>query len=542
MSHVMAGEAATQILKDWNVDHIYGMPGDSINEFVEYLRQEKNEIDFIQVRHEEVGALAASAYAKLTGNIGACLSIGGPGAIHLLNGLYDAKADGAPVLVLAGQVPTTEIGMDAFQEVDLTRLFDDVAVFNQRVPTPDSFPKLLNQAIRSAYTYNGVAVLVLPDNITSHMVKEETEQTSSIYSVPMSRPADSDVKRAVTSIENATRPVILAGNGTKKARQELEKFAEKIKAPIIFTLPSKGVLADTHPYNLGQLGDLGTKPAYHAVQDADILIMIGTSYPYRDYLPESTPAIQIDNNPDVIGKRYPVHIGLAGDTGETLTLLLEEIQTNSNSEFLNHSQREKMKWDRHLEEVVNNSKEPLKAPYVISQLSQVIEDHATVSVDVGNVTVWMARYFPFTHHKFVISSWMATMGCGLPGAIAGKLAYPDRQSIAVCGDGGFSMIMHDFLTALKYELPIMVVILNNSQIAMITSEQEEAGNPSYETNLENMDFALFAEACGGVGYRVDHYKEVSSVFEKASKEVKPVIVDVRIKDEKAQPGHTHQYE
>ncbi|MBG9471691.1 pyruvate oxidase [Priestia megaterium] len=536
MIKTTAGKAAMSVLKEWNIDHIFGMPGDSINHFMDNLRSEKDEIEFIQVRHEEVGALAASSYAKITGKIGVCLSIGGPGAIHLLNGLYDAKADGAPVLVLAGQVPRAKLGNESFQEVNLERVFDDVSVFNHRVDSPESFPHLLQQAIRTAYAKKGVAVLVIPDDIPSSTIKIDEKTPIANVSKTISHSDPEDIAKALLAIKYAKKPVILAGTGAKHAKLELAQFAEKIAAPVIFTLPAKGILPDHHPYNLGQLGQLGTKPAYEAMEETDLLIMIGTSYPYREFLPDGAEAIQLDSDATQIGRRYPVSIGLVGDSKTTLSQLTHNLDYQENRRFLEECQVNMENWWKHVEKEENEVSTPIKPQQVIPKLQKIVDDDAIVSVDVGNVTVWMARHFRMTNQKFVISSWLATMGCGLPAAIAGKLAHPEKQSVAVCGDGGFTMVMQDFVTAVKYKLPIVVVVLNNSEIGMIKYEQAIQGHLDYQTQLGEMNFAKFAESCGGIGYRVEKHEELETAFEKAALATVPVVIDVVVADEPPLPG------
>ncbi|MBN8192154.1 pyruvate oxidase [Bacillus sp. NTK074B] len=536
MGHKLAGQLAADIMEQWKIKHVFGLPGDSINHFVDVLRSEEEEIEFIQVRHEEVGALAASSYAKLTGNIGVCLSIGGPGAIHLLNGLYDAKADGAPVLVLAGQVATEELGMDSFQEIHLDRVFADVSVYCERVSSPESLPDLMNQAIRTAYAKKGVSVLIIPDDIPGQKIKDGVKDTSSIPARSIPAPLEQDVKTGLDYLHTSKRPVILAGTGSKHAARELERFAKKIAAPVIFTLPAKGIFPDKHPHNLGQLGQIGTKPAYEAMEEADLLIMIGTSFPYRDFLPDDTPAVQIDADPTQIGKRYPVSVGIVGDSNLVLKQWNQHLPDKEDRTFLEECQTNMKNWWKHVEKDEVEVTAPIKPPQVIAALQRIADDDAILSVDVGNVTVWTARHFKMTNQKMIVSSWMATMGCGLPGAIASGIAEPDRQAIAVCGDGGFTMVMHDFVTAVKYKLPIIVVIMNNRKIGMIKYEQESIGHLEYETDLQDIDFAQFAKACGGEGYRVIKHEDLQPAFDMAAKSNKPVIIDCVIEDQPPLPG------
>ncbi|UOY87914.1 pyruvate oxidase [Bacillus glycinifermentans] len=536
MANKTAGKIAAELLEEWNIDHIYGMPGDSINEFINELRHERNSLRFIQVRHEETAALAASAEAKLTGKIGVCLSIAGPGAVHLLNGLYDAKADGVPVLAIAGQVASSQIGRDAFQEIGLERMFEDVSVFNQQVHSAEALPDLLNQAIRAAYSQKGVAVLTVSDDLFAEKIKRKPAYTSALYIEGGLHPKKSQLLQCAQLINEAKKPVILAGRGMKTAKEELLEFADKAAAPIVITLPAKGAVPDRHPHVLGNLGHIGTKPAYEAMEECDLLIMLATSFPYREYLPEDTPAIQLDNDPAKIGKRYPVTAGLVCDAKTGLAELTKTIERKANRSFLESCTDHMKKWRYHVEKDEQRATSPLKPQQVIARLQDAAADDAVLSVDVGNVTVWMARHFDMTNQDFIISSWLGTMGCGLPGAIAAKLSYPERQVVAVCGDGGFSMSMHDFPTAVKYGLPIVVVILNNQNLGMIQYEQQEKGHIEYATKLENVDYAVFAEACGGKGFSVKKHEELIPALKNAFALQKPAVIDVAIEDEPPLPG------
>lgn len=531
-----AAEAVIDIMKDWDIDHVYGYPGDSVNNLVEALRKHKEEIDFIHVRHEEVGALAAAAGAKLTGKVGVCLSIGGPGAIHMLNGMYDAKADGAPLVVITGQISHDLVGTENFQEVNLERLFDDVAVFNRRVTSGKQMRPLLEQAFKDAYANNGVAVLTVPDDVFKETV-ESPKLRNSTYTAPQFVPNENDLNTAADMIAKAKKPVILAGKGAFPAQEQLVPFAEKIGAPIIVTLRGKGVIPDKHPYNLGNLGQIGTKPAYEAMEDTDLLIMIGTSYPYREFLPKKGPAIQIDNDPTQIGKRYPVDIGLVASSEQVLTWFNNHLDNKENHRFLKSSQENMSNWWKHLEEISSaKNREHMQGPTVISHLQDYVDDDAILAVDVGNVTTWTARFFQMTQQKFVISATLATMGSGLPGAIAAKINEPDKQVVAICGDGGFSMVMQDFMTAVQYDLPMTVVIMNNKKIGMIQFEQEELGNIPYQIALKDMDYAAFAKACDGEGYRVNNETELIEALKAAKTSKKPTIIDAVIEERAPLPG------
>lgn len=527
----------TDQLIQWGINHIYGMPGNSINELIDDLRKRQDEINFIQIRHEEVGALAASSYAKLTGKLGVCLSIGGPGAVHLLNGLYDAKKDSVPVLAIVGQVPTDMVGTDAHQEINLERMFDGVAVYNRRAESAQHLPDMLNMAIREAYTQKGVAVLIVPDDLFAVKLKEDDNRiTNRTLAHPTITPAQESVERAVGLLNNAKKPVILAGKGANNARSELIAFAEKIKAPVVLSLLGKGTIPDYHELNLGQHGQIGTKPAFEAIMETDLLLLIGTSFPYRDYLPDHVNAIQIEIMQDKVGKIYPITEGLCGDVKHILPRLTSLVTESLSTDFLNKYQEKMKRWHVHMQEEKKKTVNPLHGPQVMYALEQHVDKDAVISCDVGNVTVWTTRFFPFTNQQFIISGGLASMGCGLPGAIAAQVAYPKKQVVAICGDGGFSMVMHDFITAVKYDLPIKIVVLNNSMIGMIKYEQQEMGHLNYETNLGAVDFAAFAKACGGDGYRIERNEDIATIMKQAFLSTKPTIIDVVIEDQAPLPG------
>ncbi|MGM8364420.1 pyruvate oxidase [Virgibacillus sp. W0181] len=530
------GEIVTDLLTKWDIDRIYGMPGDSINELVNDLRKQKEDIDFIQIRHEEVGALAASAYGKLTGKIGVCLSIAGPGAIHLLNGLYDAKQDGAPVLALVGQVSSNQVGTDAFQEVNLEQMFADVSVFNHRVEAAEQLPDLLNKAIRTAYAQNGVSVLIVPDDLFAVEQHYDNPLTSPIYEKPAIFPEHDSLTKAVDLINEAKKPVILAGRGAKHSRQELLSFATHIQAPIVLSLLGKGTISDDHVLNLGQHGQIGTKPAYEAIMDTDLLLMIGTSFPYPSFLPKNVKSIQMEIDPQKIGSFYPVTMGLCGDVKMILPELTSLVDVKTDGKFLDKYKGKMKKWHKQMKKDKKETSNPIQAPQLLYGLEKVVDKHAVISCDVGNVTVWTVRYFPFTNQDFVVSGRLATMGAGLPGAIAAQLAYPNKQVVAFCGDGGFSMVMQDMATAKKYNLPIKVIVFNNSAIAMIKYEQQEMGHLDYETELEGVNFAKLAEGFGVEGFRIERQEDLHASLQQAFSSNKPSIIDVAIDDKAPLPG------
>ncbi|MBF0840112.1 MULTISPECIES: pyruvate oxidase [Mammaliicoccus] len=530
MAKIKANAALVQVLKNWQIDHVYGIPGDSIDKVVDALKTEEEAIKFYHVRHEEVAALSASSYAKLTGKIAVALSIGGPGAIHLLNGMYDAKMDNVPMLVLAGQTDSDKLGTKFFQEVDLPALFEDVAVYNKQIESAENIHETVNEAIKTAYAKKGVAVLTIPSDILSGKIEDKVPRETYEFQNSVKYAEESEVRKAAELINNSEKPVVLTGVGAKDAKDELLDFIDHIDAPGVITLPAKGIIPDKHPNFMGNLGKIGTKPAFEATKDADLLILVGTNYPYVDYLPDKDiPCIQIDIKPSVIGNRFNVDVGLVGDTKNVLDSLTKESKKVNDRKFLKACQENMRTWNKWLEEDRTDDSMPIRPERLMAEIEKIATKDTVYSVDVGTSTVWSTRYLQLDHNnQFITSSWLGTMGCALPGAIASKIANPDKQAIAITGDGGLSMVMQDFVTAVLYKLPIIVVVLNNQELSFIKYEQQAAGELEYAIELGDIDFARFADSCGGIGYNVSDVEDIAPTLEKAKRADKPVIVNVRV--------------
>lgn len=521
-------EVLWDTLVEHGVEQVFGIPGDSIDPLLDSLRSDRR-IRFIQVRHEEAGAFMASAYAKKTGRLGVCMGTAGPGAIHLLNGLYDAKMDHAPVLALTGQVGLPYIGSDYFQEVDLIHLFEDVAVYDYQVADPRQVALMVGQACRTALAKRGVAHLSFPFEVPNERVHGPLMRYTVVNRAMDTVPTTDLIAEAVKRINGAKRPVILAGKGARNARAALLALAERGAIPVVNTLPGKGVIADEHPLALGGLGLLGAKPAHSAMEHTDLCILVGTSYPYLEFLPKDAQIIQIDWEASQIGKRCPVDIGLVGSAEPTLTLLAESIDPRTDTQWADHLHAERMHWFEWIDNEAlahSRSGRGIHPQWVADRLSNVVDGDANIAVDVGNSLVWMARNFRIRDHGWLVSSWLGSMGFGMPAAIAAKIAEPEKQSIAAVGDGGFAMLMADFVTAIKYQVPIVVVVFNNSRLGMIKFEQEVHGMPEFGTELWNPDFAMFAEACGGKGVRVEHAEEVESALRDALASGVATVVDI----------------
>ena len=526
-------DALIDILSEYGVRYIFGIPGDAINDLLESIRKQ-DKIKFIHVMHEEAGAFAASAQAKLTGELAVCVGTAGPGAIHLLNGLYDAKMDQAPVLAITGQVETSLLGTSYQQEVNLLSLFSDVTIFNQAVLNPDQMPELAILACQAALAKNGVAHLNIPGNVAKEKVSDFKKKKQVIDHSARSIPVRDDIQSAAGLINKSQKPCILAGIGAKGAVKELVQLAETIKAPIIKALRGKDILPDDHPLTLGGIGALGTEPSYQAMKDCDLLVMVGSDFPFSEYYPDAEiPMIQIDRDSHHIGRRHVVSNPLAGDARLTLLELLPHLSPASDSAFLEKCQEDMKRWVKKQDEQELSDDYPIHPQALAHILSKLAEEDAVICCDTGAVTVWAARNFSIKgSQRFILSGDLASMAFALPAAIGTQLLYPKKQVIALCGDGGFAMLMCDFATAVKYKLPVKIFIFNNGKLGLIQMEQEaRAGNPEFQTDLHNPDYSAFAEICGGKGYTITEYKELAPVIAEALKSDQPCIVNVFVNPE-----------
>jgi pyruvate dehydrogenase (quinone) len=553
--NMRTADIVAEELLGWKVDTIFGLPGDGINGFIEALRRRQDKIKFILVRHEESAAFMACAYAKYTGKLGACVATSGPGAIHLLNGLYDAKSDSTPVIAITGTVYSDLIGSGYQQDVNLLQLFSDVTVYNNMIIAPEQAEMLVDTACRAALSQRGVGHLTIPIDIQEkklpgkYSMHKVPGHTSDIFNGITTIPDHQLIQQAADIINSGNKVVILVGQGALNAGDEVIEVAKKIGAPVAKALLGKAVIPDDHPNSIGGIGLLGTDPTVDAMNEADTLLMIGTSFPYIDYLPKPGQArgIQIDIKPEKIGLRYPVEVGLVGDSKRILLALIPLLQNKEEQQsqadgFFKSKQEAMKKWKEKLNDQTrshsvndtdndNNNKLLIKPQYIASAVSDELDDNAIISVDSGTNTVWAARFINIRKGmKFSLSGTLASMGCGLPYALAAQIAYPERQCVAFVGDGGFMMLMADFATAVQYNLPIKVIILKNNTHGMIRWEQMGfLGNPEFGVTFSPIDFAKFAEDCGGKGYVIKEASEVKSTIRQAMKErSKPTIIEAHI--------------
>ena len=568
--NMRTADIIAEALLDWNVDIIFGLPGDGINGFMEALRTRQDKIRFILVRHEESAAFMACAYAKYTGKLGACVATSGPGAIHLLNGLYDAKLDNTPVIAITGSTYSDLMGSSYQQDVNLLQLFSDVSVYNNIITTPEQAEMAVDIACRTAFAQRGVSHLTIPIDIQERKLQGKYSRhkvpghTSDAFVAAGNVLPDRQLlEHAADIINSGNRIVILVGQGALNAGQEVISVAEKIEGPVVKALLGKAVIPDNHPNSIGGIGMLGTEPATDAMSEADTLLMIGTSFPYIEYLPKPGQArgVQIDIKAERIGLRYPVEVGLVGDSKRVLSALLPLLRdrrtnaggSNNNNNNNNHQQylkeeeqqqqhkflrskQQSMKeWiellDRQSKQI--DKKKPIKPQTIASAVSEELQDNAIISVDSGTNTIWAARFLNIREGmKFSVSGTLASMACGLPYAIAAQLAYPERQCIAFVGDGGFAMLMSEFATAVQYNLPIKVIILKNNTLGMIRWEQMAfLGNPEFGVEFSPIDFAKIAEACGGIGYTIKEPDDVKPIMKKATSDNttrKPTIIEAYV--------------
>ncbi len=530
-----ASDVLIERLLAWGVDTIFGLPGDGINGVMEALRKAKDKIRFIHVRHEESAAFMACAYAKFTGRLGVCLATSGPGGIHLLNGLYDAKLDQQPVLAITGMQFNDVTGTFQQQDVELDKLFIDVACYNNRVMSGAHMESVADLAIRSAIEKRSVSHITIPIDVQQQPAKAEKSQrniahhSSSVYAISGNTPPAQDLEAAAKVLNDGKRIVILAGQGALHATDELLQLAELLGAPIVKPLLGKGCVPDDSPYTTGGVGLLGTAPSEEALEECDTLLMIGTSYPYIEYLPKpgKCRCLQIDANAQRIGLRTPVEVGLVGDSKKTIQMLLPLLVRNDHRRFLEKAQKGMKSWNALIEKEGTSTAMPMKPQVVGWELSKRTQENAIVVSDSGtNTTVW-ARYMQAKKGQMhSCSGNLATMACGLPYAIAAQIAYPDRQVIGVVGDGGFTMLMGEIITAVAYKLPIKIVIIKNNTLGQIKWEQMVfQGNPEYQCDLLPIDFVALAQSVGASGVRIDDPKTAGAKFDEALSMPGPVIIE-----------------
>lgn len=539
--------AALRVLEGWGVDTIYGIPSGTLSSFMDALAAEKDRIEFIQVKHEEVGAMAAVMQSKWRGKLAVCVGSGGPGASHLINGLYDAAMDNTPVIAILGSRPHRELNLDAFQELNQNPMFDHIAVFNKRVAYAEQLPKLMDEAARQAISKRGVAVIEVPTDFGYQEIGIDEFYTSGHnYRAYKSAPLDEkDVSDAVELLKQAKRPVIYVGVGTVGHGDKVQALAEKIKAPVITTGKNYETIEWNFKAHLGSAYRVGWKPANEAILEADTVLFIGCNFPFAEAdrtFRNIKHFIQVDNNPAMLGKRHACDVAILGDAGEALTAFLQLMPAVEENAWWRANLKNVQNWREYMDKLEGKTSGPLQFYQVYNAINKYAEEDAIFSVDVGNSTQTSVRHLHMTpKNMWRTSPLFATMGIALPGGIAAKHTYPERQVWNLMGDGAFSMTYPDVVTNVRYNLPVINIVFSNNEYAFIKNKYEDTNRTTFGTDFVDVDYALVGKAQGALGYTVRRIEEIDAVMQEAVAAVKngkTVVVDCKITQNRPLPVET----
>ncbi|HEX6011689.1 MAG TPA: thiamine pyrophosphate-dependent enzyme [Geminicoccaceae bacterium] len=531
-----AADVLVDTLIDWGVDTVFGIPGDGINGIIEAMRTRQDKLRFVQTRHEEAAAFMACGYAKFTGRLGVCIATSGPGGIHLLNGLYDAKLDGVPVLAITGLQFHDLLSTHQQQDVELDKLFMDASRYSARIMGPTHVENVVTLACRTALAYRTVAHVTMPVDIQSEPVKSGVRSkrnlpghVSDLLAVGAHVPGDDQVARAAAILNEAKKPCILAGRGALHAGHELAAVAEKLGAPVTTALLGKGALPEDSPYCTGGVGLLGTRPSQDALEECDALLIVGSSFPYIEYYPPPGQArcVQVDIDPARIGLRYPAEAALVGDAARCLQALLPRLSYHADRSFLEQAQAGVQQWRELMVERGTRRDKPMKPQVVAHELNKLLADDAIIATDSGTITSWVARHVTMRGNMmFSCSGTLASMGCALPYAVAAAVAYPGRQVVAFVGDGGLTMMLGELATCVKYGLDVKIVVIKNDTLGQIKWEQMVfLGNPEYVCELQPIGFADVARGFGVNGFRVEDPADCREVLRVALATPGPALVE-----------------
>lgn len=527
----MARKIAEQLIDTLvrsGVQRIYAVTGDSLNEVNEAVRK-NDKIQWIHVRHEETGAYAAAAEAQLTGRLGCCAGSCGPGHVHLINGLYDAQRSGAPVIAIASAIPSGEFGTEYFQETNILKLFSDCSYYNEMATTPKQFPRMLQSAIQSAVTRRGVSVIGLPGDLAKAPSTSVDTSVLNYTSAPEVCPAEEDLAQLADLLNNHSRITLFCGIGCRGAHEEVIALSEKLNAPVVYTFKGKMELQYENPYEVGMTGLLGMPSGYYSMHEAEVLLMLGTDFPYSAFLPDDIKIAQIDIKPERLGRRARVDIGLCGDVKMSIMALLRMLKPKTDDTFLLRQLKRYEEVKKDLAAYTDNIGEmdKIHPEYVMSEIDKLASDEAIFTVDTGMTCVWGARYLQATGKRHLLGSFNhGSMANALPQAIGAALAYPEREVVALCGDGGLSMSLGDLATVVQYKLPIKIIVFNNRSLGMVKLEMEVGGLADCQTDMLNPDFALVAEAMGMKGLNVENPEDVLTTLFDAFEMDGPVLVNI----------------
>ena len=508
------------------VKRVYGLPGDSLNGFTDALRN--SGIEWVHVRHEEAAAFAAGAEAALTGEIAVCAGSCGPGNLHLINGLFDAQRSRVPVLAIAAHIPTSEIGSGYFQETHPQELFRECSVYSEYVADPIQMPRILRTAMQAAVARRGVAVVVIPGDVALAEAVDETV-TPVRASTPKVTPRESELKEAADLLNKARKITILAGAGAEGAHDEVVELADRLGAPIVHTLRSKQFIEYDNPFDVGMTGLLGFASGYRAMENCDTLLMLGTDFPYRPFLPEKAQVIQVDLRGEHLGRRIPLKLGLVGDVHDTIEALLPLVDNHTDRAHLKQSLSHYAKTRGKLDDLATSrkGKAPLHPQYVAKLVDEIASEDAVFIPDVGSPVIWAARYLKMNGKRKIIGSFIhGSMANALPQAVGAAAAFPGRQIVALSGDGGVEMLLGELLTLVQNKLPVKVIVFNNSSLNFVELEMKAGGFVTTATDLENPDLAGIATAAGLKGFHVDRSENLESVLAEAFAYDGPALIDV----------------
>jgi pyruvate dehydrogenase (quinone) len=535
-----AAEFLVEALEQTGVKRVYGVVGDSLNGFTDALRRKKS-IDWIHMRHEEAAAFAAGAEAHLTGKLAVCAGSCGPGNLHLINGLFDCQRNGVPVLAIAAHIPSSEIGIDYFQATHPESLFKECSHYVELVSSPTQLPQILKRAIRVAIAKRGVAVIVVPGDIGLMKLDADVPQWM-VPAAPVIRPSQGEIGHLADLLNGASRVTLFCGAGCAGAHTEIIELAGKLKAPIVHAFRGKEFIEYDNPYDVGMTGLIGFSSGYAAMKDCDALLMLGTDFPYRAFYPENAKIAQVDVRPEALGNRCSIHLGLLGTVKDTLDALVPAIKEKTDTSHLSDALADYKKARKDLDALAESSLNSniIHPQYVTRLVSELAADDAIFTCDVGTPTIWTARYLKVNGKRRIIGSFNhGSMANGMLQAIGAQAAYPNRQVISMSGDGGFTMMMGDFITLSQMGLPVKVIVLNNGTLAFVEMEMKASGFLDTGTDLKNPNFALMADAMGIRGIRVEKPQELKSALEAALAHKGPALVDVvSARQELAMPPKT----
>ena len=544
MTKVNASNAMLQVLKDWGVDTIYGLPGGSFDSTMNAIHDFRDDIRYIGVRHEEVGALAAVAEAKLTGKIAVTFGSAGPGAAHLLNGLYDAKTDNIPVLALIGQVPTAMMNTDFFQELNENPMFADVSVYARTVTTAEQLPQVVDTAIRTAYSKRGVAVVIIPKDLGWAPIEDNYVSSANAFTPADWNLAarDADVARALDLINEAQRPILYYGQGAKGAGDEIRALSELLGLPMVSTYLGKGIVADDDPGYMLPTGRVAGKPGVDVGKTADLVLFAGSNYEFGGHMFSPTATfIDVNLETSVIGARHAAALGVRADAPTFLRQLLELARQqgdarNDHADWLAAAKQDKAEWTTWVDAKAADDREPIRIEPIYAEINKHAKPDAIFGIDVGNVNISSGRFLKLGGDKRMVTSPLyATMGFGLPAGIAAALKYQGRQIWTLSGDGGFAMVVQDLATQAAHNLPVINIVFTNKSLGYIEAEQDDTRQPHSGVALTDVDFAKVAEAFGVKGYTVRTLAELRRVLDEVSDTKVPVVIDIKVTNDRMLP-------